>query len=162
MGRRAPAGQRHRPLARRREKPLYDFREVYLVTYEFDDGLLWTHRCQSLRNQLEWSLGFDAYGTTATAVVNYRGKSWLRGGPKHYGGRNVESLYDQGAIRNIATFYENIVASRCDNLSVQQAVDDALTATLGREAATRRSGVTMEEILKENRELPFDLSGLKS
>ena len=145
-----------------RENPRYDFREVYLVTYEFDDGLLWTHRCQSLRNQLEWALGFDAFGTTATAAVNYRGKSWLRGGPKHYGARNVESLYDQGAIRNIATFYDNILAGRCENPSVQHGVDDALTATLGREAATRRGPVTMDEILKENKELPFDLSGLTS
>ena len=88
-----------------RPNPRDDFREIYLVTYEFDDGLLWTHRCQSLNNQLEWALSFDAYGDKATALVSYRGKSYLRGGPKHFGGGNVESLYDQGAIRNIATFY---------------------------------------------------------
>ena len=138
-----------------------DFREVYHLTYEFDDGLVWTHTGQSLNNQEDWALGFRAYGELATAVVNYRGKSYLHGGPKHYGAHNVESLYDQGAIRNIATFYENIIRGRFDNPTVQNAVDDVLTAVLGREAANRQACLTMEELLKENKETRFDLSGLK-
>ncbi len=56
-----------------RKNPRDDYREVYLVTYEFDDGLLWTHRCQSLRNQLDWALQLNAYGDQATALVSYRG-----------------------------------------------------------------------------------------
>jgi len=144
-----------------RRNPRDDFREVYLVTYEFDDGLLWTHRCQSLHNQLDWALNFTAFGEQATATVSYRGKSYLKGGPKHFGGGNVESLYDQGAIRNIATFYRNIVEKRLDNPTLAQAVDDSLTAVLGREAAARRRCLTMEELIKENKELEFDLSGLK-
>jgi myo-inositol 2-dehydrogenase / D-chiro-inositol 1-dehydrogenase len=145
-----------------RPNPRDDYREVYLVTYEFDDGLLWTHRCQSLRNQLEWALNLNAYGDQATAQVSYRGKSFLRGGPKHYGGGEVVSLYDQGAIRNIATFHQDIVEGRFDNPTVQPAGDDALTAALGREAATRRCCLTMEELIKENKTLELDLSGLKA
>lgn len=144
-----------------RPNPRDDYREVYLITYEFADGLVWTHRCQSLNNQLEWALLLDAYGDKATARVDYRGRSYLRGGPQHYGGGPVVSLYDQGAIRNIATFYQNIVEGRFENPTVQQAVDDALTAVLGREAAARRREVTMEAILQENKELEFDLSGFK-
>jgi predicted dehydrogenase len=145
-----------------RPDPRSEFREVYLVTYEFDDGLLWTHRCQSLRNELEWALKLDAYGTVATALVSYRGKSYLRGGPKHYGGGEVVSLYDQGAIRNIATFYDNIVQGRFDNPTVQQAGDDVLTAVLGREACARRCCLTMDELIKENKKLEFDPTGLKA
>ena len=144
-----------------RQKPRDDYREVYHLTYEFDDGLVWTHIGQSLNNQEDWALGLRAYGELATATVNYRGKSYLHGGPKHYGAHNVESLYDQGAIRNIAAFYENIVRGRCDNPSVTNAVDDVLTCVLGREAALRRSALTMDELLKENKESQFDLSGLK-
>jgi predicted dehydrogenase len=136
-----------------------DFREVYLVTYEFDDGLLWTHRVHTLRNELEWMLKLDAYGEKATALVSYRGKSYLRGGPKHYGGGEVVSLYDQGAIRNIATFYDNIIQGRFDNHSAQQAGDDVLTAVLGREACARRSCLTMDELIKENKKLEFDKTG---
>ena len=145
-----------------RPKPRDDYREVYLVTYEFDDGLLWTHRCQSLNNQLDWALNLNAFGDRATALVSYRGKSYLKGGPKHFGGGTVESLYDQGAIRNIATFYRNIIDGRFDNPTVPQAIDDVLTAVLGREACARRCEVTMEQILRENKELKVDLSGLKA
>ncbi len=144
-----------------RSNPRHDYREVYHVTYEFDDGLVWTHVGQSLSNQEDWALGLKAYGEIATAVVNYRGKSWLHGGPKHYGARNVESLYDQGAIRNIAAFYENIVKGRHDNPTVQGAVDDALTCVLGREAAVRGKTISMEEIIRENKEIEFDLTGFK-
>jgi len=86
----------------------------------------------------------------------------LRGGPKHYGGGEVVSLYDQGAIRNIATFYDNIVQGRFDNARAQQAGDDVLTAVLGREACARRCHLTMDELIKENKKLVFDTSGLKS
>ena len=144
-----------------RPNPRSEFREVYLVTYEFADGLLWTHRCQSLRNELEWALKLEAYGDKATALISYRGKSHLRGGPQHYGGGEVVSLYDQGAIRNIATFHDDILQGRCDNRSAQQAGDDALTAVLGREACARRTSVTMAELIAENRALEFDLTGLK-
>lgn len=144
-----------------RASPRDDYREVYLVTYQFEDGALWTHRCQSLNNQLDWALNFNAYGDRATAQVSYRGKSFLKGGPLHYGGGTVESLYDQGAVRNIASFYTNIVQGHFDNPTVPQAVDDALTAALGREAASRGGCLTMEALIKENKPLEFDLSGLK-
>ena len=145
-----------------RPNPRDDYREVYHLTYEFDDGLLWTHVGQSLNNQEDWALGLKAYGETATAVVDYRGKAWVHGGSMHYGARKVESLYDQGAIRNIATFYDNVLQGRCDNPTVQDAVDDALTAVLGREAAARRKVLTMDELVRENKETVFDLSGLKA
>jgi predicted dehydrogenase len=145
-----------------RPNPRDDFREVYLVTYEFDDGLLWTHRCQSLNNQEDWALRLNAYGDRATAQLSYRGRSYLKGGPRHFGGGTVQSLYDQGAIRNVATFHQNIVAGRCDNPTVPQAADDALTAALGREAATRRQPVSMNDLLRENRPLEIDLAGLKA
>ena len=77
----------------------------------------------------------EVYGDNAYAHINYWGNSFLRGGPKQYGGGPVDSLYDQGAKRNIATFYQNIIGGICDNPTPQQAGDDALTGILGREAA---------------------------
>ena len=137
-------------------------REVYLVTYEFDDGLVWTHRCQALGNKADNIIRCDLFGDNANAQINYWGRSFLRGGPQHYGGGDVVSLYDQGAKRNIAAFYENIRTGRCDNPTVRQAVDDALTGVLGREACLRGGWLTLDDLLKENRELPFDTSRLKA
>lgn len=147
---------------RARPNPQGDGREVYLVTYEFDDGLVWTHRCQALANAQDSIIRCEVYGEKAHAVINYWGKSYLRGGPKQYGGGPVEGLYNQGAIRNIATFYQNVVEGHCENPTPQQAGDDALTAVLGREAAARGQILAMDALIAENKALETDLSGLKT
>jgi hypothetical protein len=40
-------------------------------------------------------------------------------------------------------------------------VDGCLIAILGREAAARKTRLTMDELIKENRKLEVDLQGLK-
>ena len=139
-----------------------DGREVYLVNYTFDDGLAWTHRCQALNNVQDNIIRCEVYGDAAYAHINYWGKSYLRGGKQQFGGGPINSLYDQGAIRNIATFYQNMVSGDCSNPTVSRAVDDALTAILGREAAARGAELTMDALIKENAALGFDTTGLKA
>ena len=41
-----------------------------------------------------------------------------------------------------------------------RAVDGVLTVALGREAALRRTKLTMDDLLRENKRLEADLSGL--
>ncbi len=94
--------------------------------------------------------------------------AWLAGLFKNHGGFEIQAVadyfpeYAQGATRNIADFYRSIVAGQCDNPTVQRAVDGTLTAILGREAALRQTRLTMAELIKENKRLPVDLSGLKA
>ncbi len=144
----------------RRPNPQSDFRDLYFVTYECADGLLWNHHTFQIPDHGR-SLVCNVHGQLASAQISYWGKSFLRGGPKHCGGGEVVSLYDQGAIRNIAEFYRSIVDGKFDNLTVQRAVDGTLTAILGREAAARGEKLTMEEVIKENVKLEPDLTGLK-
>lgn len=139
-----------------------DGREVYQITYTFDDGLVWTHRCQALNNVQDSLIRCEVYGDAAYAHLNYWGKSYLRGGKQQYGGGPIKSLYDQGAMRNIATFYQQVTSGACDNPTVRQAVDDVLTAVLGREAAARGAELSMDALLAENAALPFDTSSLRA
>ncbi len=143
-----------------RPNPQSDFVDMAFVVYECPGGLLWNHQNLAVPDHGR-SLVVNVHGTLASAQISYWGKSFLRGGPKHYGGGEVVSLYDQGAIRNIAQFHRSIVEGRCENPTVQRAVDGTLTAILGREAAARRTRLTMEELLKENKKLEVDLTGLK-
>jgi len=132
------------------------------ATFEYDDGVLWTHLVQALNNNSDdGSLLATFYGLSATARIAYWAKVYVRGGPKHYVG-NPGSVYDQGAIKNIAAFYQNIVEGHFENPTVQRAVDGTLTAILGREASARRRYLTMDELIKENKRLEVDLSGLKA
>lgn len=137
-------------------------RETYLVNYTFDDGLAWTHRCQALGNAQDNIIRCEIYGDSAYAHINYWGKSYLRGGKQQFGGGPINSLYDQGAIRNIAAFYQKILSGDCSNPTVPRAVDDALTGILGREAAARGTELTMDALIRENTALAFDTKGLKA
>jgi predicted dehydrogenase len=144
-----------------RPRPQGDFLDLAFVIYECLGGLLWNHQTLSVPDHGR-SLVVNLHGTLASAQISYWGKSFLRGGPKHYGGGEIKSLYDEGAKRNIAEFYRSIIEGRSANPTVKRAVDGTLTAILGREAAMRGTRLTMDELIAENRKLPVDLSGLKA
>ena len=132
------------------------------VVFEYDDGVLWTHAVQAMNNNADiTTLSASIFGQSATAHIQYGGKVYVRGGPKHYVGSCSAGIYEQGAVRNIAAFYRDIVEGHFENATVQRAVDGTLTAILGREAAARRRYLTMEELLQENKKLEVDLKGLK-
>jgi len=144
-----------------RPNPSGDAHDGTSLVYEYANGVIHSHFGQALRNSTDGGLRCSVYGPIANALLSYDGKVYVRSGPKHYVGE-VVSPYNRGAERNIAEFYRNIVEGRCENATVPRAVDGALTAILGREAAERRTRLTMEDLLKENRKLEVDLTGLKA
>jgi predicted dehydrogenase len=152
--------------ARFRDEPHGDALDSVCTMFTFDDGMVWNH--QSPRGKCElWfssngSLAAEIQGSDASARLSYWGKAYVRGGPHHVPGGEVLNLYEAGAVRNVATFYDAVTGGHAENESVQPAVDSALVSILGREAAARRTTVTMADILTENRRLEMDLKGLKA
>lgn len=145
-----------------RPEPHGDRTDALGVVYEQDDGALWTHVTQALDNNFDIAtLSASIFGMKATAHIQYGGKVFVRGGDKHYVGQ-VGSVFTEGVERNIASLYRNITGGCFENATVPRAVDGTLTAILGREAAARRRYLTMEELIKENRELKVDLGGMKA
>lgn len=71
------------------------------------------------------------------------------------------NLYEEGAKRNIATFHRHVTEGRHDNPTVRRTIDGTLTTILGREAGHRGVRLTMADLLKENKRLTVDLTGLK-
>ncbi|MDP3072573.1 MAG: Gfo/Idh/MocA family oxidoreductase [Opitutaceae bacterium] len=146
----------------RRPKPHGDSRDVVALIYEYADGLIHQHAGQALKNNNSGELSAAIHGTEANAFLTYWGKSFVRGGPKHFGGGAVENLYAAGAGRNIARFHREVTSGEFANETCQRAVDGVLTCVLGYEAAARRTRLTMETLLKENKRMEVDLRGLKS
>jgi predicted dehydrogenase len=144
-----------------RTDPHSDGADAGGVVYEYADGLIHEHSGQHLPNGVPGELSCKLFGLGGYAVVNYwhdtelhpRGRKPITG--------TVNSLYPNGAARNIAAFYDCITRGKCDNPTVPRAVDGALTCILGREASFRRGRLTMDELLKENKRIEADLSGLK-
>jgi len=147
-----------------RANPQGDSHDMYGITYEFADGLTWTHT------------GRHANGTTgpddplatceflgdAYMRIGYGGRALIRGGPRHYPGGTIDDLYRAGAVRNIARFHQQIAQGKCDNDTVRMGIDSCLATILGREACLRKGRMSMEELLKANHRLEVDLTGLKT
>jgi len=144
----------------RRPDPHGDARDVCALIYDYADGLIHQHAGQALKNNNSGELSAAIHGTEANAFLTYWGKAFLRGGSSHYGGGAVENLYAAGAERNIARFYDEVTSGRFENDTCQRAVDGVLTCVLGYEAAARRTRLTMEALVKENRRMEVDLRGL--
>jgi myo-inositol 2-dehydrogenase/D-chiro-inositol 1-dehydrogenase len=145
-----------------RPDPHGDSRDVCALVYEYADGLVHHHAGQALDNQTPVELSVALHGTAAHAFVTYWGKSFIRGGKQHYGGGTIEDLYAAGARRNISRFHNEVTSGQFTNDTCQRAVDGALTCVLGYEAAWRRSRLTMDAVLQENKRLEVDLTGLKT
>jgi len=144
-----------------RPNPHGDRTDCGEMTFEYDDGTLWTHVVHALNDNPDTpSLSASFYGTEATAHIQYGGKVFVRGGAKHYVGQ-IGSIYDDGVVRNVAEFYRNLTEGHFDNPTARRAVDGTLTGILGREAAARRRYLTMEELIRDNKKLEADLTGFR-
>ncbi len=140
-----------------------DARDSSTVVYLFDDGTVWCHQ-GILGSYHDWirtgRLTASLQGTQAAACLSYAGKSYVRGGPRHFSGGVPNP---EASVRtNIDEFRQAIEGADYSNRQVTRAVESNFAAILGREAAARRTLVTMDELLRENRTLQPDLSGLKA
>ena len=138
-----------------------DARDSCTVVYLFDDGTVWCHQ-GILGAYHDWiktgRLTASLQGTQATACLSYAGKSYVRGGPRHFSGGVPNP---EASVRtNIGEFRQLIEESDYSNQQVARAVESNFAAILGREAAARRSLVTLEGLIRENRALEPNLSGL--
>lgn len=140
-----------------------DARDSSTVVYLFDDGTIWCHQ-GILGSYHDWlkagRLTASLQGTQGTACLSYAGKSYVRGGPRHFSGGVPNP--EVSVRTNIDEFRQAIEAADYSNTQVARAVESNFAAILGREAASRRTLVTMEELLREKRALQPDLSGLKA
>ena len=144
-----------------RPDPHGDSHDVCSVLYEYSNGVVHDHVGQALKNFSTEDLSCRIYGQTGNAYLTYWGKATFRSYDDAFNGE-VENLYEAGAVRNIAAFYQSVTEGQFANETVARSIDGALACILGREAAERKQRLTMELVIKENRKLEVDLKGLKN
>jgi myo-inositol 2-dehydrogenase / D-chiro-inositol 1-dehydrogenase len=145
-----------------RPNPHGDSPDAGSIIYQYADGVIHEHSNQALPNATDGELSCKLYSCTGHAVVPYWRKAHF-----HLRGQSpmtaeVVDLYAAGAKRNVASFHQDVIAGKTDNPTVRRAVDGCLTCILGREAGLRHGRLTMEELLKENKRIEVDLTGLKA
>ena len=79
-----------------------------------------------------------------------------------YRGGEISDLYARGIVNNVATFHQNIIAGDASNPTVHPGVNATLVTILDREAGNRGGRLTMKELLREDKRVESDLTGLKA
>jgi predicted dehydrogenase len=144
----------------RKARALGDCWDHFSVIFTFPNDVLVSF-CSK-----QFGQGYDdilcrMYGTEGVIDTHYFGEVSLRGKMPFAGGK-VESLYANGAIRNIATFYEAVTKGDFSNPTVAPSVRSNLTTILGRMAAYGRREVTWDEMMMSADRCEPNLHGLKT
>ncbi|HOZ47162.1 MAG TPA: Gfo/Idh/MocA family oxidoreductase [Candidatus Hydrogenedentes bacterium] len=145
-----------------RGDPHGDTHDVYSLTYEFADGLALNHQGEHVKNRFGFCCECSAYCRDGYLDTAYVGQVRILGNSAGWRGGEVEALYTEGAKRNIAAFHQCVVNGNCTNGTVDPSINATLATILGREACERKTRVTWEQMLGENRRLEPNLAGLKA
>jgi predicted dehydrogenase len=109
-------------------------------------------RPEGIRNRM--------FGSDGVLETEYGGQVLIRGKHFHRGGE-TPAIYEQGAVSNIAAFYDGIERKDFSNGTVGESVRSTLVTILGRTAAYSGHVVTWDELLRSDERLVPDLTGLK-
>jgi predicted dehydrogenase len=108
-------------------------------------------RPEGIRNRM--------FGSDGVLEAEYGGQVLVRG-KQFYRGGETPTIYEQGAVSNIAAFHDAIARKDAGNVTVPESVRSTLVTILGRTAAYENRVVTWDEIVKSQDRLSPDLTGL--
>lgn len=131
----------------------------FSIIYTFPEKVLVTHAAGQFLQGYGDCL-CRVYGPKGTLDTHYDGNVTLLLQKSSNGGR-LTNLYEDGVVRNIATFHENITQNRFANPTVAPSVRSTLTTILGRTAAYRHVELSWEELMRSDERLDPGLHGLK-
>jgi len=136
--------------------------DTFSVTFQYPDNVGVTFssrqfnghgtRPEGIRNRM--------FGSEGVLETEYGGQVLIRG-KQFYRGGETPTIYEQGAVSNIAAFHDSIQRRDYSNATVAESVRSNLVTILGRSAAYRGAVVTWEELLSAGERLSPDLAGLK-
>jgi predicted dehydrogenase len=108
-------------------------------------------RPEGIRNRM--------FGTEGVLETEYGGQVLIKG-KQFYRGGETPGIYEEGAVNNIAAFYDAIQKGDTANATVPESVRSNLVTILGRTAAYEGRLVTWDEILKSDERLVPPMRGL--
>jgi predicted dehydrogenase len=137
--------------------------DTFSVTFRYpgDVGVTFSSRQFQGHGTRPEGIRIRFFGTDGVLEAEYGGQVLIRG--KHfYRGGETPTIYEQGAVSNIAAFHDAIQKGDTGNPTVEESVRSTLVSILGRTAAYVKRVVTWDEMLREGERLVPDLSGLKA
>ncbi len=144
-----------------RADPHGDSPDIDSFTFQFKSGLVLNHCGEHVKNTHQFLCTASAFGRDGYIETSYTGNSFVRGYKGGYEGGPAANLYNEGIKRNLDTFYKKVTGGAYDNSTVEPSVNSTLATILGREAGARNALVTWDQLLRENKRVAVDLTGLK-
>ncbi len=142
-------------------RPPNSIYDHFAVTYWFPEDLVLSFTCIQSIPMIKDEIRARVYGSEGFIDADYFGIVNMRG--KETAVRQtVDNLYTTGTAVNINEFHAAVLKGDCGNPTVVPSVRSNLTAVLGREAAYRKTELTLAALLKEGKRLEPDLKGLRS
>ncbi len=139
-----------------------DTHDTYSITYMMENGIIVNHRGEHMNNMQGFNCRNIIWGDKGYAELGYMGRAWVRANSFTYKGGDVDAkLYRNGISYNLDKFARCIKEGNYENDTLQRSVESNLTVILGRQACLRNDKLTREELIKENKKLDFDTTGLK-
>jgi predicted dehydrogenase len=137
--------------------------DTFSVTYRYPDnvGIAFSSRQFNGHGTQPDGILNRMFGTEGVLETKYGGDVRIRG-KNHYKGGASPGIYKDGAVANIATFYDSIQKGDTSNGTVAPSVRSNLVTILGRTAAYRGEVVYWDQLLNDDEKLEIDLKGLKS
>lgn len=136
--------------------------DTFSVVFQYADNVGITFSSRQFNGQGTRPEGIRnrMFGSEGVLETEYGGQVLIRG-KQFYRGGQTSTIYQQGAVRNIAGFYDSIQQGNYTNATVGESVRSNLVTILGRTAAYKGRLVTWDEILRSDERLVADLKGLK-
>lgn len=136
--------------------------DTFTVVFKYADDVGITFSSRQFNGQGSRPEGIRnrMFGSEGVLETEYGGQVLIRG-KQFYRGGETPTIYEQGAVNNIAAFHSAIEREDYSNPTVAESVRSNLVTILGRTAAYRGAVVTWDEILQSDERLVPDLQGLK-
>ena len=136
--------------------------DTFSVIFKYPDDVGITFSSRQFNGQGTRPEGIRTrmFGSEGVLETEYGGQVLIRG-KQFYRGGETPTIYEQGAVNNIAAFHDAIERQAYDNPTVAESVRSNLVTILGRTAAYTGHVVTWEELQRSDDRLVPDLNGLK-
>jgi myo-inositol 2-dehydrogenase/D-chiro-inositol 1-dehydrogenase len=133
------------------------------VVFQYADnvGVTFTSRQSNGHGTRPEGIRNRMFGSDGVLETEYGGQVLIRGNAFYRGGETT-TIYRDGAVANIARFYDAIQRGDYTNATVADSVRSNLVTILGRTAAYKGRVVTWDEILRSDERLAPDLKGLRA
>ena len=136
--------------------------DTFSIVFQYADevGITFSSRQSNGHGTRPEGIRTRMFGSEGVFEAEYGGQVLVRG-KQFYRGGETPTIYEQGAVSNIAAFHDAIQRGHFSNATVGESVRSTLVTILGRTAAYKGQPVTWDELMRSDDRLVADLKGLK-